>query len=244
MAHSVIYTIPSYYQGNKYFKKFVTPSKYESAFADWFLKDQRPPILFSYSEHYGPDITEHSMFVPDSDGKAGYFVHISDGDYVYTEVYFRVLIGIHSKNLFISDVFTHYENMFWGTEDEYSGKMKCFKKMKGKKVILETLVECFFSKEWKVHLGFKKRHEKTYKKSCMKKLYKQIDDNLPKDIKLFIASKMIPWSNTEKTIDMKVIEQIKAIFELNVGSRRDFGKYYPWGCTIAVYDYEHEESHV
>lgn len=193
--------------------------------------------LYSYSEHHGPDICEHYMFVPDTDFHAGYMLYIYEGDYTLYDVCARLFIDHDNKHLFFQSIKMSFACHFWGEEKDYTGGFKAFKKLEESQNILKTFTERFLGQDWRYSLRFTKYHSKRYVKQYKSKIGKLIGAaDIPSDIITEIAKKRILWKDTSTKVNLEDISNLKDVFSTYIGSFCDdgWGKYYAWNKLIAV----------
>jgi hypothetical protein len=232
MAYSVVFDVPNYSK-NKF-----TSFRGTTPFMKWISDDaeDRQSVLFTYDVHHGPDICEHTMFVPDTNGKTGYMLFVCDADYTFIDVCARVLIDVERKMLYFSSLIVDYECIFWGEEKKYVGGMKAFKKMDDHQQIVQNMVERFFGMDWRFSLGYSKYQKKSHAKKNEKRV-KLFDAGsvLNNDMYGEILRMMSDWTDVSR-VTSDDIKHLKQVAVDNVGAVEGWGRYYAWNSTIAVYN--------
>jgi hypothetical protein len=156
MAHSVVFSsVPN--------KCVSFPGEERSPFEHWLSScGGDKDVLFSSDIRYGLDITEHMMFVPDKGGDAGDLLFVSDAANTYVEICARVLIDKDQKQLYFANAILHFEHHLWNDESKQTGGLKVFKR--DYQQVAYGMVNKFFGVDWRFHMGFKKKHHKSYAK--------------------------------------------------------------------------------
>lgn len=242
MAYSIIYkkcTVYDYIKG-------PLSTLTESPFMDWYEKNNKKCVIFSYDTH-GMEDSLHTSFFPDPDGNTGYIYRRCNDEYAYYDLYIRVLIDVEKKQLYFSDFMIDYENDFWGCEKQIvHGNHNAFTKLlksdlKHEKNILNTIKNTFFGKEWYYHYRYTNKYKMRIEQErleCLNNITNYTE--LSGDIQEIIKSKAMPWpENVQTKISPHFLDNVKEVCKKYIGAKcpppNDWGRYYAWGRVIGVF---------
>lgn len=202
---------------------------------------QSKNMIFSYSEHHGPDITEFMYFIPDDpECISGVFYYDYQGDTTNYEIVARIIINKYTQTIYIQNVIIDYFQYFYGGDPDlkFIGGIKALKHLPEGKAIITEFVNLFFGPNFRFHMGFKKSHQKKII-NCFAKRYKQFDLSiLIDDIKEYIIKKITTEYLNIPNVSFYDLHFMENLVKKYNGAKcpdNEWGYYYNWGIPLSIY---------
>ena len=235
----------------------VTTPSYKMAYMVHYKKDQSPyeewlkhksNVIFQYHQHYCQDCM-HGIFLLAPDGTSGLYYFTLGGDDVDTDLFANVLIDADAKKLHIYEcIFSYINDYNYYDTNIVNGDVNALKNYTEDEIgEYKSFLTGFFGEDWTVSYDYTpKAHRnrmKTYRKK-INRMERATGTVIPPEIKKLITDKCRIWTDDQMS---KITEDTKtfllSVFKKHGGAIRanDWGFYYPWGKTIALYgigDYE------
>lgn len=232
MAYSVLYSKSPY---TRYKLPFVSD---ESPFEHWLQTKaaDRKPVIFSYNDHYGPDICTHLHFIPDTSTLFGTLLYQYNGDYTNYDICARVIIHKETRTLYVLNTIFNYDFYGFHNDDIHikGAGLRALKKRRGEtEDSFANMTERFFGPGWHVHRGFKRCHKKNLYRQFLKKA--RVITQLPDDIHSEIARSLLSQWDQVTPVTQAESDSLKVLTKKHIGAGVGCGTYYAWSCTIGVF---------
>lgn len=231
MAYSVLYSKSPY-------TRYKAPIVKDPPFEHW-LQEGRKPVIFSYNDHYGPDICTHLHFVPDPSTLSGTLFYDYNGDYVNYDICSRILIHKETKTLYVLNTIFNFDYYGFHDDDVHikGASIRALKKRRGETDdSFANMTARFFGPGWHVHRGFKRCHKNNLYKRFLKKA--RIITQLPDDIHSEIARSLLSQWDGVTHVTQTESDSLQELIKKHIGAGEAMGMYYAWSCTIGVYTRE------